>query len=162
MKVSMDNFRHFYTENREKLFGYLVRKSGNRTLAADLVQEAFTRYLERYRFRDLSIALLFTIGRNLLYDNARSRCQAASAEVVPEAAAIDAEQAYINREGSRLMLAALQQLDDEDRDILALAASSGLSYKEIAAVRGCSEATVKVRVHRARQKLRHLLPEEER
>jgi len=159
MKMNMENFRHFYNENREKLFGYLARKSGNRTLAADLVQEAFTRYLERYRRRDLSIGLLFTIGRNLLYDHARSRFLPAGSTVMAEATAIDEEQAYINREQSQRMLAALQQLDDDERDLLALAVSSGLSYKEIAVVCGCSEVSVKVRVHRARQKLRQFLPE---
>jgi RNA polymerase sigma-70 factor (ECF subfamily) len=162
MKMSMEKFRHFYNENREKLFGYLVRKSGNRTLAADLVQEAFTRYLERYRLRELSIGLLFTIGRNLLYDHARNCSQPAGSTVMPETTEIDEEQAYINREDSRLMLAALQQLDDDERDILAMAASSGMPYKEIAVVCGCSEASVKVRVHRARQKLRRLLPEDRR
>ena len=162
MKMSMEKFRQFYNANREKLFGYLVRKSGNRTLAADLVQEAFTRYLERYRLRELSIGLLFTIGRNLLYDHARNCSQPAGSTVMPETTEIDEEQAYINREDSRLMLAALQQLDDDERDILAMAASSGMPYKEIAVVCGCSEASVKVRVHRARQKLRRLLPEDRR
>ncbi len=97
-----------------------------------------------------------------MYDHVRSCAQPAGSTVMPEETEIDEEQAYINREDSRLMLAALQQLDDDERDILALAASSGLPYKEIAVVCGCSEASVKVRVHRARQKLRRLLPEDRR
>jgi RNA polymerase sigma-70 factor (ECF subfamily) len=54
----------------------------------------------------------------------------------------------------------MQQLDDEDRDILALIVSSGLTYREIAEIRGCSESAVKVRVHRARQQLRKILATE--
>lgn len=67
----MHKFRQFYIDNGDKLFGYLLRKSGNTHLAADLVQETFTRYLERYRNREQSPALLFTIGRNLFYDQMR-------------------------------------------------------------------------------------------
>jgi RNA polymerase sigma-70 factor (ECF subfamily) len=58
------------------------------------------------------------------------------------------------------VLAALQELDEEDRDILSLVVSSGLTYGAIAAIKGCSEVNIKVRVHRARQKLRQILPAE--
>ena len=36
-----------YTDNGDKLFGYLRRKTRNTHLAADMAQETFTRYLER-------------------------------------------------------------------------------------------------------------------
>ncbi len=159
MKRSMDIFRKFYTDNGERLFGYLLRKSGNAPLAADLVQESFTRYLERYRHRELSLALLFTIGRNLFFDHVRKQRYEVELEDVPDGRAGDQEHAYIVREESMRMLAALQELDEEDRDILALVVSSGLTYAAIAEIRGCSEGNIKVRVHRARQKLRQLIPE---
>jgi RNA polymerase sigma-70 factor (ECF subfamily) len=157
----MERFRHFYNEHRDKLFGYLLRKSGNHAVAADLVQESFTRYLERYRCRELNLGLLFTIGRNLFYDHVRQQRPCTDAVPETQTTAVDEEQAYIQREDSRQILSALQQLDDDDRDILALVVSSGMTYKEIAAIRGCTEAAIKVRVHRARQKLRQLLLEEE-
>ena len=123
----MERFHRFYSEHRDKLFGYLLRKSGNQALAADLTQETFTRYIERYRLRELSLALLFTIGRNLYYDHVRQRRQKADAASLLPATAVDEEQAYILREDSRRMLDALQQLDDEDRDILALVVSSDMN-----------------------------------
>ena len=67
----MKAFRTFYIENGEQLFAYLLRKSGNAALAADLVQETFTRYLSQYRNRELSVALLYTIARNSFYDHVR-------------------------------------------------------------------------------------------
>ncbi len=156
----METFRKFYTDNSQRLFGYLLRKSGSSHLAADLVQESFTRYLERYRNRELSLALLFTIGRNLFYDHVRRQHHEAGPEAMPPDTMHNQEQAYIVREASQQVLAALQQLDEEDRDILALVVSSGLSYREIAQIRECSEANIKVKVHRARQRLRQLLPAE--
>ena len=157
----MEFFRQFYLNNKEKLYGYLVRKSGDPALASDLVQESFTRYLEQYRSRELSLALLFTIGRNLFYDHMRRDRR--NVEMVEPFASVqeDEEQAYMQREDSQRMLKTLQLLDDEDRDILALVVSGGMPYREIAAIRGCNETTIKVRVHRARQKLRQLLAKEQ-
>lgn len=157
----MESFRLFYQENRERLYGYLLRKSGCVHLAADLVQEAFVRYWERYRHRELSVALLFTIARNSFFDHARNQRRPSALAEMPAEMAEDQERLYIVREETSSVLAALQQLDEEDRDILSLVISSGLAYREIAAIRGCSEANIKVRVHRARQQLRQLLAEEE-
>ena len=157
----MKAFRTFYLENGEHLFGYLLRKSGNAQLAADLVQDTFTRYLSQYRTRELSVALLFTMARNMFYDHMRKqRPQASLEELDAQASMEDQEHLYIVREESRLVLKAMQQLDEEDRDILSLVVSSGLSYREIAGIKGLSEAAVKVRVHRTRQQLRTILATE--
>lgn len=154
----MKAFRTFYIENGERLFGYLLRKSGNAALAADLVQDTFTRYLSQYRSRELSVPLLFTMARNLFYDHMRKeRPQADPAELDTLTSDEDQERLYMVREESRLVLKAMQELGEEDRDILALVATSGLNYREIAEVRGMSEAAIKVRVHRARQQLRTIL-----
>jgi len=153
----METFRQFYQVHKEKLFGYLVRKSGNGPLAADLVQESFTRYMERYSHREKSVALLFTIGRNLLYDQMRRNRKDVELQEETLIGEGDEEEKYIQREESQKVLEAMQQLSEEDRDILALVVSSELSYQEIASIRGCTVAVIKVRVHRARQKLRQLL-----
>ena len=162
MKNRMDVFRTFYTEHGERLFGYLLRKSGNPALAADLAQETFTRYLERQGDGELSVALLFTMARNLYYDHLRRQRPFVELDeaTLPADETSAQERRYIVREDSRQVLTAMRQLDEEDRDILALIVSGGLTYAQIAAVRGCSEATIKVRVHRARQKLRQILPAE--
>jgi RNA polymerase sigma-70 factor, ECF subfamily len=156
----MEKFRQFYSDNREKLFGYLLRKSGNHYLAADLTQETFARYLERYRNHELSIPLLFTIGRNSFYDYIRRQPKQVALEEQSSETVRNQECLYIIREESRQVLDAIQQLDEEDRDLLSLVVSSGLAYGEIAAIKGCSEVAIKVRVHRARQKLRQILPAE--
>lgn len=157
---SMDKFRIFYTENGGRLFNYLLRKCSAPHLANDLVQESFTRYLERYRNRELSLGLLFTIGRNLFYDHMRQQGRNVSLEIDPIEPSADLEKAYIVREDSKRVLAAMQSLSDEDRDILALVVGGGLTYREVAVVRECSESNIKVRVHRARKKLRQLISEQ--
>jgi RNA polymerase sigma-70 factor (ECF subfamily) len=155
----MHKFRKFYIDNRDKLFGYLLRKSGNKHLAADLVQETFTRYMERYRNQEQSPALLYTIGRNLFYDEMRHNNRFVSGEEISKDTAADQEEAYIAKEESNKILATMERLGEDERDVLALVVSSGLGYQEIADIRQCSVANIKVKVHRARQKLKKLLQE---
>jgi RNA polymerase sigma-70 factor (ECF subfamily) len=155
----MNRFQQFYIDNGDKLFGYLLRKSGNMHLAADLVQETFTRYLERYRNREQSPALLFTMGRNLFYDQIRFNKRFGAEEEIGHALVPGQEESYIANEESDRILAAMARLGDDERDILALVVSSGLCYQEIADIRQCSVANIKVKVHRARQKLKKLLQE---
>ena len=154
----MDKFRDFYKNNKDQLFGYLLRRTGDYYLAADILQESFTKYLERYRKRELNVSLLFTIGRNLLYDNSRKRRTTIPFdEQKQESAVKDAESIFLVREESRHMLAALQQLSPEETDILSLVVSSGLSYKEIAELTGTNETNIKVKIHRSRLKLKKIL-----
>jgi RNA polymerase sigma-70 factor (ECF subfamily) len=51
----------------------------------------------------------------------------------------------------------MQELEPEERDALSLVVSSDLSYREIARITGTSEGNIKVRVHRARVKLKRML-----
>lgn len=153
----MDMFKNLYAAHRERLFGYLLRKSGNYHLTTDIVQESFTRYLEQYANKGDNPALLFTIGRNLLLDHIRKNKATVSYEDNEHGQAVDQEHNYQIREEFEQVLAAMQQLGEEERDILAMVASSGLSYREIANVTGNNEANIKVKVHRARVKLKHIL-----
>jgi RNA polymerase sigma-70 factor (ECF subfamily) len=61
------------------------------------------------------------------------------------------------RDEYRRVLSAMDALESDERDILALVISSDLSYREIASIAGISEANVKVRVHRARLNLKEIL-----
>ena len=44
----VNTYSFFYKENKDRLYAYLLRMTGDRQLALDLVQESFTRYLGRY------------------------------------------------------------------------------------------------------------------
>lgn len=48
---------------------------------------------------------------------------------------------------------ALRALPEQDRELLTLAAWEGLGHGQIAVVLGCSRNAVRIRLHRARQKL---------
>lgn len=153
----MDEYGLFYRKHKGRLYAYLLRMTGEVQLAADLVQESFTRYLGKYGSRDGHKSLLYTIARNAALDALRKH----------KADPIDAddyedhgdnpEQQMVDREALDRLLAAIGKLAPPDRELISLVATADLTYREIGAVLNISEANVKVRVHRARTKLREIL-----
>ena len=156
-KKDMDRFREFYSNHKDKLFNYLMRISGDYDLASDLMQESFTRYLEHYRRKPQRVSLLYTIARNAFFDNLRQRERQTSLNEEEADQSKDQEQAYLVREEYRRVLSAMRHLENTEKETLALVISGDLSYREIASITGLSEANVKVKVHRARRKLKKLL-----
>lgn len=152
----MNTFKEFYRSNKDRFFGYLLRRTGDYYQAADIMQESFTRYLERYEAKEPNTSLLFTIGRNLLADNARGL-----RKTIPFDDKIHdgphGQDPSVVREESQWILRAISQLEPEEADILALVTGSGFSYKEISQLTGISEANIKVKIHRSRQKLKKIL-----
>jgi len=134
-----------------------MRTTGDYYLAGDILQESFTRYLEKYGETWQNPALLFTIARNAVVDGHRKQRRESPLFDEPEIARPNPETQVLVREDYRRVLAAMQKLAPEDRDVLSLVVSSDLSYREIARITGTSESNVKVRVHRARLKLRKMM-----
>lgn len=157
----MKKISAIYREQGQRLFHYLLRMTADYDLARDIMQESFARCLQRYGEGIDSAALLYRIARNLVVDHGRKAAHSAPLgdEPVADPAALDHH--LMVREQYREVLAALQRLKLEDRELLSLVAAENLSYREIASILGASESTVKVRVHRARKRLRSILAQKE-
>ena len=50
-----------------------MRSTGDYHLSSDILQESFTRYLEKYGEEELSTTLLYTIARNAVIDGYRKK-----------------------------------------------------------------------------------------
>ena len=153
----MPHFREFYSKYRDRLFAYLMRRTGDYHLSSDILQESFARYLEKYREQGYNAALLYAIARNAVVDGHRKHVRNSPLLDEPEHSESNPEAHLMVREDYRRILAAMQELVPEERDVLSLVVSSDLSYREIARITGTSESNVKVRVHRARVKLKRIL-----
>lgn len=153
----MNTFKDFYSRQRQKFFSYLVRRSGDYHLACDIMQESFTRLYEKYSAESFTPQLLYTIGRNLVYDALRRQRRNPTLPEEKDQPAIDPNHDLMVRDEYRRVMAAMRRLEDDERDLLALVVSSELSYRELAAITGISEANVKVKIHRTRKKLRNIL-----
>ena len=112
------------------------------------------RLLSHYGPREQSVSLLFKIARNVAMDDARRSQRNLYGEYNPKDDCCDPEKMVLIREDYKKVLAAMKQLDKMERDILSLVISSELSYQDISEIVGISIANVRVRVHRARMKLK--------
>lgn len=146
-----------FEENRSRLFAYLLRMTGSSDMAHDILQESITRCLDHYRDRDVSPSLLFTVARNAYIDHVRKSARNAVLEDVHADCRADQERDAIAKDRFRRVLMGMQELCEEDRDILSMVAGGDLSYGEISTVLGLSVANIKVRVHRARLRLRQYM-----
>ena len=153
----MEKFDSFYKDYEKTLFNYLMRMTGDYYLAGDIMQESFTRYLEKYKGLLPNASLLFTIARNALFDHSRKRERNTGLKEEPIDRSRSQEHDLMVKQEYRQVLEAMQRLNPDERDILALAISDGLSYRDVASIVGISIENVKVRVHRARHKLKKIL-----
>ena len=150
-----------YRDNRERVLRFLLHLTGDVELARDLVQETFARYLSRYGRDSEQLGLLFTIARNAGLDALRRRRTSTLPERETADPRRDPEHQLIDRQEMDRVLAAIRRLDDTDRQLVALLATGTFSYREIGRLLDLSETNVKVRVHRARLKLKALMAEGE-
>ena len=153
----MEKFDSFYKDYEKTLFNYLMRMTGDYYLAGDIMQESFTRYLEKYKGLLPNASLLFTIARHALFDHSRKRERNTGLKEEPIDRSRSQEHDLMVKQEYRQVLEAMQRLNPDERDILALAISDGLSYRDVASIVGISIENVKVRVHRARHKLKKIL-----
>jgi RNA polymerase sigma-70 factor (ECF subfamily) len=137
-----------------------MRMTGDYYLASDMLQESFTRLLARYPSRAWCKALLFRVARNAMIDEKRKLREGKRQVLKEDHGAQDHEHDLMIRESYREVLNALQDLDPMEQDILNLKISSNLTYRDIAGIVGITEANVKIKIHRARIKLKSILKNE--
>lgn len=160
-----DAYRLLVRRYGDVLHAHALRMLESQDEAADIVQSAFVRGFKKLgacREPDRVGAWLFRILANLCKDHLRGRRKghlslARLAAVLPGRSdpAADAE----DREIRSRVWGALDALTPEQREAFVLKHVEGRSYEEIAAVMDLSVASLKMRVHRAREALRVLLEE---
>ncbi len=156
-----EDFERLYVEHAQRLFGFLVYRTGDRTLAEDLVSETFeAAFKARRRYaprRSGESTWLYTIALNRLRDHARRRSVEAGAlpGLAEDELARSARPSDLDDVDERDRIArALTALSPEERECVALRFGADLTLREIAATLGQPMTTVEGRVYRALRKLR--------
>jgi RNA polymerase sigma-70 factor, ECF subfamily len=162
LHMDEERFRAFYDRTARPLWCYLARITGDRSAADDLVQETYYRLL-RTKLPDMGEtqlkSYLFRIASNLLRDNwrkAKREPAVISGQDAPEAVSPLAHPAQQMEHRSEIANAFLH-LKPRERELLWLAYVEGSSHKEIAAVSGLRENSIRPLLFRARQKLASVL-----
>lgn len=144
------------------LQSYVVRLTGDRAFAEDVVQEAMVRAWRHpevlAREEGATRAWLYTVVRNLVIDDRRSARHARerTTDAAPDTPQPDATQAVLD---SWLVADALEQLTPEHRAVVVGAYYGGRSVAELAREHDIPEGTVKSRMHYALRALRLALQE---
>lgn len=146
-------FEDLYRRYARPVFGFALRRLGDRGRAEDAVQETFAsvwRSAGSYKpERGPGAPWLYAVARNAIVDRARARSDTPAE--IPETASDEAgpeertEQSWVAWRIHR----ALEELPEREHEVIALAYWSGLSQSEVAEYLGIPLGTVKTRTRSA-------------
>jgi RNA polymerase sigma-70 factor (ECF subfamily) len=156
-----EEFREFYARTARPLHGYLRHISGSATLADDLLQESYYRFLRAKlpaMTADQSKSYLFRIAGNLMRDHLRGAKHRDLPASDAALAAVPGDERADERAGTSADFGRVfSQLKPRYRELLWLAYVEGSSHEEIARVAGLKTQSVRPLLFRAREKLIGLL-----
>ncbi len=147
------------------IYRVTARITGSGEAAEEICQEAFVRYLRhQHELSDEQSARywLIRVAKNLAFNRVKrsARERRAYERLLNDTSgdAGDSVTRPLDRQNTQeAVQIAIQRLPLDAREIIVMREYGGLSYREIAAVLGTTEGTVKVRAYRARKKLAVIL-----
>lgn len=158
-RLAEASFRRLYAEHGREILAYALRRAGDPEDAADVAAETFLvawRRLEDVPPGEQARLWLYGVARRALANQRRGerrrerlgeRLRAELTPALPEPPVLPGPD----------VLAALERLGLEDREVLRLSAWEELSPSELATVLGISAVAARSRLHRARRRLRRAL-----
>ncbi|GAA2040896.1 hypothetical protein GCM10009839_48950 [Catenulispora yoronensis] len=159
--TAQDARTRFATVYKE-YYGHLEKYAARRVPADDVGDVVATTFLAAWRrFDELPaepLPWLYVTARRVIANGHRGRARwEALISKAAENAVLSHPDPADRVCGVAQVAAVLKQLSDSDRELVLLTEWERLSVGEAAAVIGCSAATARVRLHRARRRLaRHL------
>jgi len=160
-----DAFGQLYDRYVDTVYRFIYFRVNDRGLAEDFTSETFLRALRRigsisYQGRDIG-AWFVTIARNIVFDHmksARNRLEVVTGDTIEgDRYERSTETAVLESLTSERLMAAVQQLGDEQRECVMLRFIQGFSVSETAAVMGKNDGAIKALQHRAIRKLAELV-----
>jgi RNA polymerase sigma-70 factor (ECF subfamily) len=171
MEVGHPAFPEIYAEFQPKILRYLSRMAGE-TEAEDLTQEVFARVassLESFRGEAQLSTWLYRIATNAALDRLRGMPKQPTVELDQAAEGMADKNAWTGEkkpavesqvyrdEMNECIRGFIAGLPENYRSVMLLADFEGLKNEEIADVLGLTLDTVKIRLHRARERLKEEL-----
>ena len=148
-------FETIYEQTNRPLWSYVARISGDGSVADDILQETYLRFLGAAG-SPTSLAdakpYLFKIATNLVYDRSRSLKRHGETELDELAGGTDNTLA-VDLELSQVF----SRLTRQERVLLWLAYVEGYDHRQIAGIANVNRLSVKVLLFRARRKLAQMI-----
>ena len=151
-------FAELYARYSPRIFAYCRRILGDYDRAQDAFQETFVKFFnsaQQEREMTNVPAYLLRIARNLCLNMQRSNKSQISLEEYHLPSSYD--MSHDKKELLSLITQAMETLPLDYKEAFILREYEGLSYQEIADMTESSLSTVKIRIYRAKQKIRDIL-----
>lgn len=144
-----------HAAGHDRIYRYFRRRTDNAATAEDLCSEVFRIAWEKSADNSLSIMVLFGVAKNVLRNHDRSLLR--SANLI---GALRSERYDPHTSRDSPVQEALERLNPDEREVLLLTYWDGLTSKEISDLLDASATSIRMRLHRARKALSHLLQTE--
>jgi len=154
--------RAVYDQHVDRVFRLALRMTGNTALAEDLTQDVFMRVFERlHQFRgDSGLGTwVHRVAISVILNAIKKRSTTATRELPLEASIAAASRSgELELDVRERVRAAVAQLPEELRVVILLYDVEGYSHNEVADMMGITAGACRMRLLRARQLLRAMLP----
>ena len=161
-------FRALFESHKDKIYSIALRYSGDPATAMDIAQETFLKLLsslQQFRGDSSFDSWLYRLVVNCCLDHHRRRRRFLPLmdDVLEEALDVfrapreSALHDLLRQEQEERVQQVVAQLPDEQRMVVVLRYTEGLSYEEIAGLLGCRRGTVASRLNRAHKALERRL-----
>ncbi len=159
-----DAFGELISSYQTRVFNLALFYTRNREDAMDVAQEVFIRvyrYLGRFNIQKAFFPWMYSIIRNTLHTfyQRRKTHQHAGSDFLELMEIPDHPD--VNNEDKLYLIRAIDTLPDLDKELILLKYFEGLGIKEIAEISHLSESNIKIRLMRAREKIKVYLIGEE-
>ena len=162
-------FEQLYAEHWRAVLGYALRRTGSPADAADVASEVFLvvwRRREEVPGRNDFRPWLFGVARNVLLNHRRGERRRERLGTLLLSAVgeqhTDTADVVVDRDQHQVLIAAVRSLPEPDRELVTLVSWEGLSPAEAAVALQMNPVTARVRLHRARKRLRASMEEQTR
>jgi RNA polymerase sigma-70 factor (ECF subfamily) len=144
-------FAGLYDLYAQRVYRYLLSKTGNRQEAEDLTAQTFLAALQgfaKYRHRGNFAAWLFTIARNKTSDHYRRQHRQVSLDEIGGGGSGDWRMEGVSWERALDLSNLIAGYPEEEQELLRLRFVAQMRFREIAALLGRNEGAVKKKVYR--------------
>lgn len=154
---NVTEFEKLFNEKREFIFKYLMKMTGNFSLAEELTQETFFRAYMNYaslKNKEKATVWLCQIAKNTYfayYNDQKKQEELQNFEDVSDNKNL--EDSFVQKELSREALKCLHELEEPYKEVFMLSVFGEFSLKDISLIFGKSESWARVTYYRAKQKL---------
>jgi RNA polymerase sigma-70 factor, ECF subfamily len=155
-----DAFADLIAVMERPLLYYITSLTGNQDVAIDVLQDVWVKVVRSIgKLKDPGSLRpwLYATTHGAAVDRIRRDYKRDKAEQAQLDDAFDVEGPSFDEEDAAVLRDALARLGVKHREVLVLYFLQDLSIAEIADVVGCSEGTVKSRIHYAKRQLRQIL-----